>query len=260
MILVLAIVMAVQAQAAARPVDATRVAFSAPRRVLSVAVEELNGSPDRLAWSPDGQQIYLRATRTDRWGNQTVRHYEVRLADGKLRPVEREPSWSGRYWEWKAALMAPGVPDFRVSVESRDERKTATGVDTGGALLGGGSDPTLGAGLGAQGSAIAGIAVQAQMVRTTTFTLKGALLAEFVNTTPVAGLTYGWAPARMDAIVYVSKKSRLIVMDRAGRKREVPSVTDALLPGWSDDGARIAWLQRLGGKRIALVVMDVTAK
>jgi len=259
MILMLAIVMAVQAHVERQPVDATRVATSAPRQVLSVAVEDLGGDPDRLAWSPDKQLLYLRATKTDRWGNQTVHHYEIRLSDGRLRPVDREPTWSGRYWEWKAALAAPGTPAFRIGVETRDERRTATGVDTGGALLGGGADPSLGANLGPQGSAIAGIAVQAQMVRTTTLTLKGELLAQFVNTTPTAGLTYGWAPARMDAVVYVSRKSRLVIMDRAGRKHEVPSVTDALLPGWSDDGTRLAWLQRLGGKRLALAVMDVTA-
>jgi hypothetical protein len=64
----------------------------------------------------------------------------------------------------------------------------------------------------------------------------------------------------MDAIVYVSRKSRLVIMDRSGRKHEVPSVTDALLPGWSDDGKHVAWLQRLSGKRLALAVIDVAVK
>ena len=257
--LLISLMIALQAQAIA-PLDATRVALSAPKRICSIALDELGGDTDRLAWSPDGQQLYLRATKTDLWGNQTTRHYIVHLADGKLRNVGDAPFWVGRYWAWKAALNAPGTPDFRLTVESREERKTATGVDTAGALVGGGTDPSFGAGIGAQGAAIAGIAMQAQMVRTTTFSLRGELLAEFVNVTPIAGLTYSWAPAGMDGLAYMIKRSRLVVTDRAGRKRETVAGADAMLPAWSDDGARIAWLQRATNKRLALVVADVSAR
>ena len=257
-LLVFAIVM--QAHAARQPVDVRRLTISTPVPIVRMAADFIRGEPLRLAWSPDARHLYLRTVKSDRWGNQTIFHYQIAVGTGELGPIEHEPEWFGRYWMWKSAQSSPGSADFRITYESREERKTAVGVVSAGAIAQSGGDPSLGSELGPQGQAFASAAMQGQMVRTTTLRLKGQLLGEFVNMLAIPGLTFGWAPDGMDAIAYVGKKGRVIIMDRAGRRREVPGIQDAVLPAWSQDGRRLAWLQRQGKKEFMLAVTEVDEK
>jgi hypothetical protein len=259
MLLAVALALFVQSPPLAA-IDVRQLVLSPPARVLQVSVDALKGDPDRLAWSPDGQHIYLRAAKVDRWGNRRVWHYQVDVEARQLREIAREPDWCGRYWTWKSALAAPAMPDLRIALETRQERKTATGIASAGAMAQSGGDPSLGSELGPQGQAIASAAMQGQTVTTTTMRLRGELLGEFVNTPAAPGLTFGWAPASMSAIVYADGKGRLVLMDRAGRKREIPAVRDAYLPAWSDNGTRMAWVQREAGKKVAVVIVSVDSK
>lgn len=238
--------------------DVRRIDVSEPRIVIQLTNGELQGPPARLAWSPDGQELYLRAVRTDTWGNERVWHYVVRLAEKRLTPVEGEPQWALTYWLRKSAFDAPGVADFRIAVETRETRRTATGSGSGVGQNGG--DPNLGAELGAQGQAIIMSSIQAQRVTTTTMRLKGELLGEFVNTPAIPGLLFGWAPAGSGMIAFTNAKRRLVLMDASGRKHAVPGVKDVLLPAWSDDGTQIACLQRVARDKFVLEVLDLSSR
>lgn len=260
LILVLSVALqAASGSSAPQPIDARRLAISAPESVVEFDLSTIEGQPSRLAWSPDGRQIYLRMSRSDRWGNQRDWHYLVHLATRQLVVVPAPPDWFGAYWAWKAGFTSPGLPDFKIQVETRRERKSPVNVLGGGSLAANGGDPTLGSELGPQGQAIAQSAMQSQMVETTTFRLKKVQLGEFVNTPAVGGLTFGWAPAGSAAIAVVSAK-RLAIIDRAGHRREVAGVKDPMLPAWSNDGGRLASLQWLNKKKVSLVVVQVSAR
>ena len=255
----LALVLALQVPLhATMATDVRRLDVSEPRVVIQVTGGELQGQPARLAWSPDQRELYVRAVRTDRWGNERVWHYVVRLAETRLTPVESEPPWAQAYWLRKSAFAAPGLADFRIAVETRETRRTATGSGSGIGQNGG--DPNLGAELGPQGQAIIMSSLQAQRVSTTTFRLKDQLLGEFVNEPAVLGLTFGWAPAGSGMIVFANTKRRLVLMDASGRTRAVPGVKDVLLPAWSDDGGRVACFQRSARDRYALTILDVSTQ
>jgi hypothetical protein len=250
----------VVAAASVSGADASRLTFGAPATIAAVQTDAQRGTPTRLAWSPDGRTLYLRLTKRDMWGNERDTHVLVSLADGKLQPAEAEPDWAAAYWSFKSALAAPGRPAFHITVETREERKTATGVVSAGSMAQSGGDPSLGAILGPQGQAIAQSTMQAQMVTTTTLRVKRELIGEFVNEPIAAGLTYGWAPAGVDALVFVTAKRRLAALDANGNRRDVTVGTGWTLPGWSPDGTRIACLLKQDKARYALCVIAVEGK
>ena len=99
---------------------------------------------------------------------------------------------------------------------------------------------------------------QAQTVNVWTLKLKGEVIGEFVNAAAVPGLTYGWAPAGTGLIAFSNKDGRLAIMDEQGRKQEIASSKSTLLPAWTDDGKRIAYLERAGKNKVVLKVVDVT--
>lgn len=250
-----------QAAVPALPTEVARLSVSAPVAVVELDASKLQGEPARLGWSPDGSELYVRAVKTDVWGNERSWHYLVNVAEKKIRPVESEPLWFGRYWAWKSGQAAPGVPDLKIEWESREEIKRATGTAREGTLGQNVSDPTgPGSQLGGQGGALAQAAAQAQKVTTTTFRLKGELVAEFVNTRPVAGLTFSWAPAGAGILAFTNARKRLVLMDRSGAKREVDRVADVLLPAWSDAGRHLAFLCRKDKKKLTVMVMEVAGQ
>lgn len=240
--------------------DARSASLSGERTVVQIDAAKVEGIPSRLAWSPDGRTLYLRFTQRDMWGNERSRHFLVPLAVPALQAVEAEPDWAMAYWAWKSALAAPGAPAFRIEIETREERKTATGVVSAGSMAQSGGDPSLGAILGAQGQAIAQSTMQAQNVTTATLKVKGERLSEFVNQAIATGRDYGWAPEGLGALAYVGGKRRLTVMDAAGHHRPVSEPGDWLLPSWSPDGTLLACLRGEGRKKFTLRLFTVSAR
>jgi hypothetical protein len=240
------------------PADVTRIAVSAPVLVATLSGEQVAGVPAQLAWSPDGQRLYLRLSHSDRWANERFFHYEIVLPARQVRSLADSPGWNSAYWARKSGFSCPGAPDFRIKVDTRVERKSATGSGAGGNLGQNAGDPYgPGMELGPQGSAIMSSAMQSQNVTIVTWTLKGQQVGEFVNSRAPAGLTYGWAPEALRAIAYADSKQRLVLMDAAGRRREVAGARDVVLPAWSDDGARLAWVQRRGRSELVVMMADV---
>ena len=242
------------AAAAAIGFDASRATLSAPSTVLEIDSSKLKGNPIRLAWGDDGS-LFLRSAETDRWGNERGRNYIVRQGQSQLVPVDDEPGWSALYWSWKSGLTAPGVPSLRLDVETREQAKTAVGLSAeapGMVSNPNNSDPSQ--------SQIAKDVASMQKVSTTTVKFKGNLVIEAVNQRIAPGLTFGWAPAPLGALIYCDGKKRLVAVDREGRRLEVAGVTDALLPAWSPDGKRIAYLEKKDKKRYTLNIIAIQAK
>jgi Tol biopolymer transport system component len=96
-------------------------------------------------------------------------------------------------------------------------------------------------------------------VRVITLRLKGETVGEFVNGPLVPGLTFGWSPAALGLIAFTDKGGKVVVMDQSGAKKEVPSTSDAVLPAWSDDGAKLAFLKKDGRRKYGLQVAKVDA-
>jgi hypothetical protein len=261
MISILALVFALLVPAESQPLDASRLSVSTPPPILSFTTAQLRGFPVRLAWSQDGRQLALRVVQRDRWANEREWFYLLTIGESSLVAAEREPGWLGGYWSWKSALGCPGDSSFRIEVETRVDRRAATNAGAGGAIGQNSGDP-YGAGfdLGPQGQAILQGAMQSQQVTTTTLKLKGALLGEFVNTSAMTGLMYSWAPEGLAAMAFANSKRALVVMDRAGRRHDVSGTKGVLLPAWSPDGKRLAWLSQKGGGSFELILADVVVR
>jgi hypothetical protein len=237
--------------AAATAFDATQATLSAPTALAEFDAAKLKGSPVRLSWGPDGG-LFLRVAETDRWGNERGRNFI--LAPGKTEPspVDEEPAWAATYWAWKSGPVAPGVPSLRLDVETRQQPRTAVGSTADVAENPNRSDRS-------QPQIAKDIASLQQQV-TTTVRFKGNLVSEAVNQRLVPGLTFGWAPAPLGALAYADAKKRLVIVDREGRRLEGAGSSEILLPAWSPDGKRVAYLQKKDKKKYTLDVVTIEGK
>ena len=85
-------------------------------------------------------------------------------------------------------------------------------------------------------------------------TLLGETISEFVNQMPIPGLMFSWGPSGSGAIAYTDREfGHLTLLDQRKHKHTVSGVKDALLPAWSTDGTRLAWVQKSGRKKYTLV-------
>jgi len=242
--------------------EVARVAVGPPVTLVLLDTGKLKGEPQRLAWDPEGRALYLQLVARDRSGRATrVQHQRLELADRRLHQIEGEPAWAVAYWRWKSAQAAPGAPDFRITVDITEELVRPTATPMGGPLARGDPSPTgggAGAGAGVAIEDAASAAYQSQKVTTYTLRVKGELLGAWKNAPVVPGLTFGWAPAPLGMIAFATPKGELVVMDAAGRKQRVPGVDAALLPAWSADGRRLAYLAKASKKIFAVCVVDVS--
>ena len=117
-----------------------------------------------------------------------------------------------------------------------------------------------GSGGGTSAADATNAAMQAQSVQVTTLRLKGELIAEYVNAPLAPGLSFGWAPQGRAAIAYADRDGRLAIMDQQGAKARVDDSKDVLLPAWSDDGARIVYLQKNGRKKFNVMIASIDAR
>lgn len=227
---------------------------------------KLKGDPWKLAWSPDGATLYLQAVERDRFGNAKEHHYTISAAGGAPKKADAQPDWAARYWTWKSAPAAPGSPSFKFDLSTRRETQRATAAPTGGALAGMGGDSRGGGagGRGGGGGTAAGdatnAALQGQTVQIVTLRLKEEVVGEYVNAPVTPGLSFGWAPQGRAAIAFADREGRLVVMDEQGATTRVPGTGDVVLPAWSDDGTRIAFLQKDGRRKFKVRIASIDAK
>lgn len=250
-----ALILAASVTAAAQqPIKVAALSFAAPATVADVDTGRIKGQPARLAWSPDGSQLYLQMLDGN-FGQAGARvsHHVFNAANGRREDVGAEPAWASAYWTAKSAQVSPDGPPLKVELKSETRTASSTPAPMGGDLARGGTSINPGAGAG---DAVAA-AYSRQPVPVHSMLVHGELVGEFVNSVIVPGLTFGWGPAGTKVMAYVTRNGRVVVMDDQGTKHELAATKDAVLPAWSPDATRLAWLQKDGRRKFVLQVARV---
>lgn len=238
------------------PLPVGSINFGPPSQIAVLDMGKLKGEPARLAWSTDGTQMYFQSIEGDYGKPKAIHHYVIDLSNGKTSTAQIEPEWFSPYWSTKSHKDSPDVPGLSIQLTTEQRKNTTTSTPMGGALArGGGSDPDA---MGTSAGDATAAAYAAQTATVHSMKLKGETIGEFVNSVIVPGLTFGWGPKGTQVIAYSQVKGgKLHVMSADGKKQEVPGTKEALLPAWSQDGKKLAWLQRDGKKKFVLKVAEI---
>jgi hypothetical protein len=255
MLSVLCLAWFVSGQAPLSPgvLDVTLLRTSAPTLIADIDLGKLKGEPRQLAWSPDGEWLYLQ-TAEGKPPEEKLRHYTVARAGGAVTTIDKAPDWAVRYWQVKQDRFAPGDLSLEIQVDRRQET-VKSGMGPAGALdrqsnpAGGGAPSGGDLAIGAHGD---------QEANVTALTLVGEPLLRWVNT-PRAypGTRFSWGAAGSRALVYAADDGRLCFFDAKKHRVFVDGPADVSLPAWSTDGARVAYLQKTGRKKSSIMWIDV---
>ena len=241
---------------------ALQVTLASPQPVAELDAGKLKGDVSQLAWSPDGSEFYIQTVERDRAGNITgAHHYVVSAAGRGVKGVDVQPPWAAKYWAWKAAQTAPGQPGFKIEVNSREEVAKATASPTGGALAKGGTaDPTQGTTF----EEVANAANQTQRMLIYELKVKNDTIGTWVNEAVMPGYSFSWAPQPLHLLAFAKRDRKdggpIVVLDAAGQKQELAGTRNAILPAWSDDAKRIAWLERRDKRKFVLMIADIAVQ
>jgi hypothetical protein len=239
--------------------DARHVSLDTPHAILQIDTGKMKGEPWRLAWSPDGSQLYVETV--DREAGGTVRATRgalITVATRTVNAVDRAPEWVGQYWRWKSAQASPAEMSFKIAVDQRQETVRSTATPTGGALAKGGSaDPNAGSTIGDANTA----ANNAQRQTIVDLKVKNELIGEWINEAVGPGENFSWAPAPNRLLTYAKRGGGpLIVLDDRAQKQSLAGTKDAVLPAWSDSGAQLAWLEKKDKKHYELMIGAISMK
>ena len=215
-------------------VSAQRVA--APVLVCQVDLGVLQGELARLSWAPNGLSMHLQ-TKDSR---NNLYDYIVDLGNREISRAFGEPAWAAEYWMQKSSLIAPGVPSLRLDV-IENNRRTRPAPFTGGFANGGAQTVDLKNPVDAYEHEL-------------TLQFLGEPIGNWINGAPMAGETFGWGPPGTGALVYADSSGRLTFIDRAKHKLAVAGVKEAILPAWSNDGRRLAFLQKTARRKFRLMI------
>ncbi len=243
-------------------VDARQAVLGTPQTIVEVDTDRLKGQVTSIAWPADGKDIYLQTVDKDRQGAvKSTKHYVISVPSKSLKSVGDQPLWALQYHLWKSGLASPASATFKIAVEEREETKRATAA-VGALAKGGGGDASGRGGVPGTSAEEAGaISDQSQVVHIWSLKLKGTTLGEWINEGVTPGINWGWAPAPLKLIAFTKRDGGpLMVMDEQGRKQELAGPKNAVLPAWSPDGMKLAWLERKDRKKFDLVVADISAK
>ncbi len=243
--------------AAQAPLTVGTIQFSPVSNLAEIKVDDLKGQPSRLAWSADGQQLYLQ-TMDGKFGQPDAKlhHYVYDAATGNRKGIDATPEWAAAYWTDKSGQSAPGAPAFKIQLKSDTRVEKTVSAPMGGDLAKGGGVGADG-GAASSGDAMAA-AYNQQPVPVHTMLLSGQVVGEFVNSVTVPGLTFGWGPKGSNVIAYSANKSgRVVIMDDKGTRQEIAGSKDAILPAWSPDGRLLTWLEKDGKKKFVLKLTKI---
>jgi len=256
-VLKMLVAVAIVAQAAAPTTPSAQSMKITPAVVGEIDLGKIKGTLVRqLAWSPDGSEFYLMTYDPNPDASiKAAYHYLIPALGGAPKRLDVQPDWASTYWAWKSDKAAPGDPTFAIEVSQDKKREEAVAIPMGGELAkGGGADPT--GGLSSQAAMEAGRAMRNNDVYT--LRLKGEVVGEWVNHPIVPGLTFGWGPPKSGLIAFAERQSgRLIILDKTGAKQKIDDTKGVVLPAWTEDGTRLAYLESRGRNKYALVVAKV---
>jgi WD40-like Beta Propeller Repeat len=245
------------------PLRVADLKISDPTRIVELDMDKLKGQPFRLAWSPDGSQFYVQTlegtyadANTGR-SNAKMRHYLFSSTPGgSKKDLQGPPDWFAEYWNAKNGQYPPGAPSLRIDVKTEQRKKSTTAAPMGGDLAKGG---LVAGDAGTSAGDVSAAAAATQMVAVNTMVYKGEKIGEFVNSVIVPGLTYGWGPKGTNVLAFAEVNSgKVVIIDEQGKKLAIDGSKDAVLPAWSSDGTRLAWLQKDGKKKFPLFVATVS--
>jgi hypothetical protein len=234
--------------------DVTTLTVGAPVAVADLDLGRLKGDLRQIGWSPDSKQIYVQ-TAEGNPKSPKLHHFVVGVADGVVTPLDKQPDWAEEYWAFKSDRLAPGLEWITIDVEQKVENlKFGTGSAGAADRASGGLT-----GENAFGASASNVekAAESQHVNVVRFKVFDQTVSEFVNEQPLPGLMFGWGPEKSGAIAFTDRDGRLTLADQRKHKRNVAGAKDAQLPAWTPDGARLAWVQKTGRKRAALVYATV---
>jgi hypothetical protein len=216
------------------PFDVAALAVAPPTTITELTRKALRGQPSRLAWSPDGSTLYLQ-TRDGVGTAAQLRHFQLRLSDQQLRPLDEEPEWAAEYWHNKVTELAPGMPWLKIDV-TLDRTRTRVAPFTG-------SFASAGASTGSETASSFTLAY-------VTLSYLGTEIGHWMTDEPKSGVTFGWGPAGSGALAFADKDGRLSLVDKERRVRAVPRTADVMLPAWSPDGNYLVFLEKHGRRYI----------
>ena len=232
--------------------DASAIRIGAPTMVAELDLGKLKGELRQIGWSRDAAELYVQ-TADGRPRAETLRHYLVSVGGGAVAQIDAEPEWATDYWAFKSDRFAPGLRSLLIDFEQKPQKiKIGTGTGRPGEQAG-----------GAAGSVPTDIekTAEGQYQNVARLTFAGETVSEFVNQVPIPGLMFSWGPVGSGAIAYTDREfGRLMLLDQHRHKQTVSGVKGALLPAWSTDGARLAWVEKGGRKKYLLVWASVSAK
>jgi len=218
--------------------------------VTELDLGRLKGELRQVGWSPDGEQLYVE-TADGNPQSPSFRHYIVEATGGEAQATGVAPEWAQAYWEFKSNRFAPGLGSIMIEFEQKLEKmKIGTGSGRPGEMAG-----------GAGGAVPVDVekTAEGQHQNVARLTLFGETISEFVNQVPIPGLMFSWGPTASGAIAYTDRESgHLMLLDQHGRKQSVAGVKNALLPAWSIDGSRLAWVQKSGRRKYTLFRASVS--
>ena len=91
--------------------------------------------------------------------------------------------------------------------------------------------------------------------------MSGETIGEWVNEGVTPGSNFSWAPAPAHAILYARRDGGpLSLLDDKGRKQALTGAKNASFPAWSDDGGRIAWLEKKERRKYDLLIAAISPK
>jgi hypothetical protein len=211
----------------------------------------LKGRPAQLAWSDDRSELYLEVVEGDSPATVKFRHYLVRKG-GPPRAVDARPTWVDAYWKWKSARSFWGDPRLTIQIDTEQrilDNLNGTAANRTVYLT---DSPN---GVSGQALLMAKQTGGTQVVNR--LRLHGQVIGEFDDELIVPGYTFSWSPEELRLIAYRSSSGRLAIMNDDGRTETCDATRDVLLPAWSDDGAAIAYLERLSRKKLTLRVVEI---
>jgi len=230
------------------------VTLTPPEAWAEIDASTLKGRPARLAWSDDRAILYLQTVEGDTRETLRFHHYVVRKG---LAPVatDVQPGWAEAYWKWKSAKSLAGDPRLTIAVDTRRELlDNLNGIAANRSVY----LPDSLTGISGQDLVIAKQSGGTQLVNR--LMLNGQIIGEFVDQLIVPGYTFSWSPEDLRLIAYRALSGRLTIMDDEGSMETISGTKDVLLPAWSDDGAAIAYLERIHTTRYSLRVVEVAGR